>query len=309
MSLYPPPVDKESTVFTRLPDHFSDPDRRSQWIDANKPGQQVPSFLEGPTFDREGKLWVCDIPHGRVFSIESGGEWTLSAEYDGWPNGLALHRDGRLFIADYKNGILVLDRDTGEITPLLTNIMSESLRGVNDLTFDRNGRLYFTDQGQSGIHKPYGRVFRFDLLTGRLQCLLDNCPSPNGLVLDPDEAFLFVAMTRGNAIWRMPLDESGVSSKVGVFTQMAGGVSGADGLAMATDGTLAVCDAGNGCVWTFSKWGEPLHRYRACIDGRTTTNLAYGVTDTESLYFTESSTGTVLKADTEHTGQVVFGLS
>lgn len=309
MSLYPPPQTQPTRIFTTLPERFSDPHRASEWIDANKPGQQVPSFLEGPTFDRQGNLWVTDIPHGRIFCISPDGDWTLAADYDGWPNGLALHRDGRFFVADYKAGILVMDPDTGDLTPYLTSVMSERLRGVNDLTFDSLGRLYFTDQGQSGIHKPYGRVFRYDPTSKHLQCLLDNCPSPNGLVLDPDEAFLFVAMTRGNAIWRLPVDDSGVTSKVGVFTQMAGGVSGADGLAMAADGTLAVCDAGNGCVWTFSKWGEPLHRYRACIEGRTTTNLAYGVSDASVLYFTESSTGTVLCADTAHTGQVVYGLS
>ena len=29
------------------------------------------------------------------------GDWTLVAEYDGWPNGLKIHRDGQLLITDY----------------------------------------------------------------------------------------------------------------------------------------------------------------------------------------------------------------
>lgn len=307
MSLYPPPEPVQTRVFTRLPDEFADPARRSGWSDANKPGQRVASFLEGPVFDRDGTLYVADIPHGRIFRISVDGSWTRIAEYDGWPNGLALHRDGRLFIADYRRGILVLDLDTGVVSELLTSIRSEGFKGVNDLIFDTAGRLYFTDQGQTGMHDPTGRVFRFDPVSGSLDCLIDTCPSPNGLVMTPDHSALLVAMTRGNAVWRIPLHPDGTTSKVGIFTQMAGGVSGADGLAMAEDGTLAVCDAGNGCVWTFSRWGEPRHRLIACSGGRATTNLAYGGPDNRQVFVTESETGSILCADMESPGVRTFG--
>ena len=56
MSLYPPPQDLKTSVFTTVPETFSDCERRSDWIDANKPGQKVPSFLEGASFDRSGDL-------------------------------------------------------------------------------------------------------------------------------------------------------------------------------------------------------------------------------------------------------------
>ena len=56
-----------------------------------------------------GNLYCVDIPWGRVFRIDPKGEFTLIAEYDGEPNGLKIHRDGRIFIADYKHGIMVLD--------------------------------------------------------------------------------------------------------------------------------------------------------------------------------------------------------
>ena len=69
MSLYPPPQDLETEVFARLPAAFRDPERASGWIDANKPGAKMDSFLEGPTFDPEGNLYVTDIPHGRIFKV------------------------------------------------------------------------------------------------------------------------------------------------------------------------------------------------------------------------------------------------
>lgn len=307
MSLYPPPQTVEAEVWTILPEAFNDPDRRSGWIDANKPGARMGSFLEGPTFDSAGSLYVCDIPHGRIFRISPDRDWALVAEYNGWPNGLALHQDGRLFIADYRRGILICDPETGTITDFLTSIKSESFKGVNDLIFDAQGRLYFTDQGQTGMHDPTGRVFRYDLGNGSLDCLLDTCPSPNGLVMSPDETALFVAMTRGNSIWRVPIHPDGSTSKVGIFTQMAGGVSGADGMAMAEDGTLAVADAGNGCVWTFSQWAEPLARIITPTQGRTITNVAYGGDDNRNLIITESATGTVLTFNMPSPGRPTWG--
>ena len=63
--------------------------------------------------------------------------------------------------------------------------------------------------------------------------------SPNGLVLDPSESVLFVAMTRDNAVWRMPFMKDGSVSKVGRFCSMFG-PSGPDGMTMDDAGRLFV---------------------------------------------------------------------
>jgi gluconolactonase len=275
-------------------------------VRANKPGQKVSSFLEGPSFDRHGNLYVTDIPYGRVFRIDVDGEWSLVAEYDGWPNGLKIHRDGRIFIADYKRGILLLDAQRGAVTPFLTHSRSEGFKGVNDLFFDTNGTLYFTDQGQTGQQDPTGRVFAYDLEKDLLTLLINNGPSPNGLVMDLAQRALFVAMTRGNAVWRLPIQREGGTSKVGIFTAMAGGISGADGMALDVQGNLYVCDAGNACVWVFDPHAVPLYRIRSCTEGRTLTNLAFGGKDNKQLFITDSSTGTILVADLDQAGQPMF---
>ncbi|MFJ4153456.1 SMP-30/gluconolactonase/LRE family protein [Pseudomonas sp. NPDC089752] len=305
MSLYAPPQDLQTEVFSRMPEKFWR-DGDSDWVRANKPGQRVTCFLEGPSFDRAGNLYVTDIPYGRIFRVSPAGEWDLVVEYDGWPNGLKIHADGRIFVADYKRGILLLDPVNRSIEPFLTHRRSEGFKGVNDLFFDHAGHLYFTDQGQTGMHDPSGRVFRYDLQQQRLDCLIDNGPSPNGLVMDVKEQALFVAMTRGNAVWRLPIQKDGSTTKVGVFTQMAGGVSGADGMALDAEGNLYVCDAGNGCVWVFDPHAVPLYRIRACSAGRTVTNLAFGGDGNRTLFITESATGHILKAVLPHAGKPLF---
>lgn len=305
MSLYAPPQDMSSEVWSRLPDEY----RRvgePEWAKGNRPGQRIHSFLEGPSFDRSGNLYVTDIPYGRIFRISPERVWTLVAEYDGWPNGLKIHRDGRIFITDYKNGIMQLDPASGAVTPFLTHRKSEGFRGVNDLFFDAVGRMYFTDQGQTGMHDPTGRVYRHDPRTGQLDLMLANGPSPNGLVMNPQQDVLYVAMTRGNAVWRVPIHPDGGTSKVSIFTPLAGGHSGADGMAVDTQGRLFVCDAGNGCVWVFDQDAVPVYRIKAASEGRSTTNLAFGAENSQSLFITESTTGTILRAEMDVPGEPMF---
>src|SRR4051794_13061710 len=104
-----PPAVIETRVFTRMPDEFRRPGVATLWAQANKGGQPTDCFLEGPSFYRDGNLWVVDIPYGRVFRISPAGQWALVAEYEGEPNGLKHHPDDRILIADYTNGIMELD--------------------------------------------------------------------------------------------------------------------------------------------------------------------------------------------------------
>ncbi len=304
MSLYPPPEITDAQVWTSMPDEFRIKGNSPEWASANKPGRQIDSFLEGPSFDREGNLWVTDIPYGRIFRIAPNGEWTLVTQYDGWPNGLKIHKDGRVFLADYKNGIMCLDPGTGQVEPVIWHQHSEHFRGCNDLVFDAHGRLYFTDQGQSGMHMPNGRVFRYDFEAERLDLLIDTGQSPNGLVLNEHEDVLYVAMTRGNSVWRLPLMSDGGVSKVGVFLQLSGGLSGPDGMALDQAGGLWVAHAGNGCVWGYSKTGEPQYRLKSST-GMTTTNMAFGGDGNSELFITESDTGNILRVRVGNPGRLM----
>jgi len=298
MSWYPTPRTVETRVHTQLPAEL----RRevvSEWSRANKGGEVVSSFIEGPCFDPDGNLYIVDIPHGRIFRITPQRAWEVVAEYDGEPNGLVWHPDGRILIADYKNGILALDPARGTVSELLGRRNSERFKGPNDLIVARNGDIYFTDQGQTGLHDPTGRVYRLRP-DGRLDCLLSNGPSPNGLVLSPDEKVLFVAMTRDNAVWRLPLLADGSTSKVGRFASFYG-TSGPDGMTIDEDGNLFVAHASLGAVFVLNPHGEGIAKL-ASGAGRATTNVTFGGPAHRTLFITDSSTGSVLAADWERAG-------
>lgn len=304
MRFFDPPQLIHAEVYASVPDRLRRKGEPSTWIDANHPGSALDCFLEGPAFDRDGNLYMVDIPYGRILRMSPRGEFDVAAQYDGWPNGLAVHRDGRIFIADYRHGLMVLDPGSGRVEPYLTHAYSESFKGVNDLTFACNGDLYFTDQGQTGVHDPTGRVYRHTA-DGRLECLIGNGPSPNGLVLDPAEKVLYVAMTRANCMWHCPLKPGGGVAKAGVFAQLPG-IHGPDGLAMDEAGNLAVAHARPGIVWLFSPIGEPL--YRIELPGRTArmTNMAYGGPDRKLLFITESYAGTILVARMPVAGKALY---
>jgi gluconolactonase len=303
MLYFRPPEDVATEVFARLPENLRIKNRRSGWA-FGKGHDFLHSFLEGPSFDLAGNLYVVDIPYGRILRVSPSGEWSVVSEYDGWPNGLKIHRDGTIFIADHRRGILRLDPATGAVTPILEHVRREGFKGTNDLIFASNGDLYFTDQGQTGLQDASGRVFRLRT-DGQVDCLLQNVPSPNGLVLSVDEKLLFVAVTRANQIWRLPLHADGTTSKVAAFITLSGGLAGPDGLAIDESGGLAVAHCGLGSVWLFDRLGEPLYRIRS-REGLSTTNLAFGGTDGKTLYITESDSGTILTARLKVAGQTMY---
>jgi gluconolactonase len=279
-----------STVFSKLPDHLS---KRSN-------GQRA-GFLEGPSIDRDGNLLCVDIQAGRVYRISMAKQWEVLVEYDGTPNGLKLHKDGRAFIADRKNGLMVLDTATGRIETVLSGPKAGvRFKGLNDLHFASNGDLYFTDQGRTGLQDASGHVYRLTA-GGSLETVIANAPSPNGLVLSKRENALYVAVTRANAVWRIDLDDP--AKRAGLFAQLP--CAGPDGVALDDAGDVVVAHPTLGGVWVYSRIGLPLH-FIATSAGEMTTNIAFGGVDNKTLFITESKTGSILSAAMPVAGRTMF---
>ena len=142
---------------------------------------------------------------------------------------------------------------------------------------------------------------------GMLRAILDSGPSPNGIVLSPDENLLYVAMTRANAVWRCPLMVDGSATKIGAFVTLSGGL-GPDGLAMDEAGGLAVAHPGLGVVWIFDRYGEPVIRIESPV-GDMVTNIAFGGKDNRTIFITESQSGCILAAVVDTAGAPMYSHS
>ena len=303
-AVFAPPPNIPTREFTRLPNALRIRDRENNWSRA-RGGGPLHSFLEGPSFDRNGNLYCVDVCHGRIFRISPHGAWEVFAEYDGHPNGLKIHRDGRIFVVDHRYGLLSFDPISGSRSTILTEAHDGPFGGLNDLVFADNGDIYFTDPGESALERPNGRVFRLRT-SGELDVLLSGLPYPNGLVLNSKQDVLYVAVTRSLQVLRIPLlsDYRGVF-KCGVFLQLSGGIAGPDGMAVDESGNLIVAHSGFGTVWIFSSLGEPLGRVRSCA-GIRTSNVAFGGADRKSLFITESEHGVILEAQMDAPGRPMY---
>jgi gluconolactonase len=248
-------------------------------------------------------LYASDLAHGRILRVGGTGRMEVHLEYGGAPNGLAALADGSLLIADYERGLLRLGPDMS-LTTLVARFRHEPFLGLSDIVVDRGGAVYVSDQGQSDLRRPIGRVFRWHQARG-LELLLDGIASPNGVALTPAGDALYIAVTRANAVYRMPLRADGSVGKVGVYLHLSGGTGGPDGLAVDRRGGLAVAHYGLGRVWLFDHRGLPAG-YVDTPGGDGTTNVAYGGPEWASLYITEASTGSILVADAPEPGHPLY---
>ena len=286
----------QTEVFAELPARLRKSGTPPERLAAGKTAVAMGSFLEGPSFDRTGNLYVTDLAWGRIFKVSPKGEFELVIEYDGEPNGIAIHKDGRVFVADHKHGILYLKN--GDTVPVVSRYHQQRFKGVNDLTFDADGNLYFTDQGVTDLADPTGCVYRYTA-DGKLEQLANCLPSPNGLVFHQN--MIYVAVTRANAVWRLPLTPDGKVVRLGVFLHLSGG-RGPDGMAIDEKGGLAVAHIDMGAVWIFSHRGETLCRVNSCRSDAVT-NVAY---QGNTLYITDSGSGCILRAKVPTPGRTLF---
>lgn len=305
--MYALPLEISTSVFASVPEELRMKGPRSPWF-VERPHAASHSFLEGPSFDREGYLYCVDMPYGRIFRISPRGEFSVAAHYDGEPNGLRIHKDGRIFIADRRYGVMVMEPNSSKPPrPILDASVVQGFRGLNDLTFASNGDLYFTDQGETGLHDPAGSLYRLRA-DGKLEQLLSGLAGPNGLAMNADDSTLYLNMSRTNTIWSVPLRPDGGIHRVGIFIYLSGSTGGPDGLALDHEGGLAVAHSGLGTVWLISKLGEPTHRIRSC-QGTRTTNIAFGGPERKTLFITESHTGSILQAAVPVPGKLLYSHS
>jgi len=113
---------------------------------------------------------------------------------------------------------------------------------------------------------------------------------------------VYVAITRSQQIWRLPLMSGGSPSKSGVAIQLSGGHAGPDGIEMDAEDGLVVCHLGVG-VWRFDANMLPTHIAHAGDEHRLMTNIAF---KGSTLYITDSLNGEILAAEMPVAGKRMY---
>ena len=278
----------------RLPEEYRHMGEPSAWAKMTRPGQSMHSFLEAAFFDADGNLWLSDVPYGRVFKVSPEGHWSLAHQIDGEPHAMRITPDGRHIAVDYRHGLIELTGQS-DFKVLSTGLESQPFLGLSDMAYAPDGALWFTDSGRTSLSDPKGRVYCLSP-GGVLRLVLDCLPYPNGICFSPDGAWVYVAATRANQVWRLSsnLPTTG-QPMVGVFLQLSGGL-GPDGLATNKQGWLTVAQAQAGRAYVFDALGDPIAEVRL-PDGLWTTSVTFHPDDQSKLYIVDAQTGTIFVAN------------
>ena len=272
------------------------------------------AFTEGPTVAEDGTVYFTDLYSNRIMRRSPAGMVSVFRQPSNRANGLIFDTEWRLLACEGGDGESILPRvtrtnmETGDIEVIADGYNGKQLHQPNDLSFDAQGRIYFTDRPganprpeQTGVHG----VYRIDT-DGSIERILTEPEvlRPNGIVISPDDSTLYIIETEQSEggprlIRAYDLSAEGRVSNSRVFHNFYPGRSG-DGMTIDSEGNLYVAAGLNNLrgtsetldtvagIHVFSPSGELLEHIPIPED--TITNAAFGGLDLRTLYITAGKT-------------------
>jgi gluconolactonase len=282
-------------------------------------------FPEGPVVMPDGSIIVTEIEAGRITRVLPDGTKQTVAETGGGPNGLAVGPDGKLYCcnnggfswneqgnyltphgiaADYSGGrIERIDIETGAVETLYkSGDFGCTLRGPNDIVFDKHGGFWFTDHGKQDYaarrHDIVG-IFYAKADGSHLEEVIFPSNNPNGVGLSPDGKTLYAAETYTCRLMKFNMTAPGkVASDAGpggpgIPLYRPAGYKFFDSLGMEASGNICVATIGECGISVVSPAGELVEF--VATDDIFTTNIAFGGEDMCDAYVTLSGSGRLVK--------------
>ena len=280
------------------------------------------AFPEGPVALSDGSVLVVEVRGPRVTRITPDGTCETVASWDSvttaGPNGLAIGPDGAAYVCnnggfawyerrgvwlpaapgtsagqspEYITGSIDrLDLDTGEVTVVYTACGGHRLCGPNDLVFDADGGMWFTDHGKVRAHDADRVGVFYATVDGSFaRRVIFPLMGPNGIGFSPDGGTLYVAETPTGRLWAWDVTGPG---RVDYRSRrcLANTLGHFDSLAVEADGTVVVAALGEGlCV--VRPDGEIGY---VPVPGPLATNVCWGGEDLTTAYVTEAAKGLLL---------------
>ncbi|MCB1744825.1 MAG: SMP-30/gluconolactonase/LRE family protein [Gammaproteobacteria bacterium] len=289
-------------------------------------------FPEGPIAMPDGSVLVVEIARGTLTRVLPDGRKEVVAETGGGPNGAAIGPDGACYICnnggfkwqieadgkrrsiaaadDYVSGrIERVDLNTGKVDVLYDRCDGHLLKGPNDIVFDRQGNMWFTDLGKVRERdRDWGGVYWARPDGSEIKEVIHPFLTANGIGLSPDEKTLYVAETETARLWAYPIVGPGEVLKQSFPPMLNGGR-----LVCAENGwrrfdSLAVEAYGNVCVATLCTGGISVADPNGGLvefvplDDPYTTNICFGGPDLKTAYITLSWTGKLVAVDWPRAG-------
>lgn len=198
----------------------------------------------------DGTILTAD-GRGRCARISPEGETSFYGELEGLPNGICVDAQGNCIIANIGNGQVQSLAPDGTHEVLLTEADGKNVTSPNFPFIDSKDRLWVSNSTartdvQSALSEPGpdGAVVLVENGIGRI--VADGLSFANGLTLDQDEEYLYVAETMERLITRFKVAGDGsLSNRETYGPKPLGDLGFPDG--------IAFDEAGN--LWlTFPSW-------------------------------------------------------
>lgn len=265
---------------------------------------------EGPVWHPQGYLLFSG--GGNINKRDTAGQVSVFRK-DAQSNGLLLDHQGRLVVCESGRRRVTRTELDGSTTVLADQFEGHRFNTPNDLTIDGAGRIYFSDprygpRDDMELLDSGGRlvegVYRIDAPGKVTRIITHEVERPNGLLVSPDNRFLYVADNNNNKrggarkLWRFRLNADGSiesrSRKLIFDWQTA---RGPDGFKMDSKGRLFVAAGLNQAnppyesaspltagIYVLSSSGNILSFVP--IPNDEVTNCAFGGTDLKTLFIT-----------------------
>ena len=274
---------------------------------------EVLAFPEGPVVLADGSIIVVELAGGRITRCWNGGTETV-CEIGGGPNGAAIGPDGALYVCNnggldlekfqnargsgHEGRIERVDLETGKFERVYDSCDGVPLEAPNDIIFDAEGRIWFTDLGKAhdGIRTASG-LFTALPDGSAISAINRHAISYNGVGISPDGSQIYVADTHQARLWRY---DRKVEEQRPTWIATAPGPVGFDSLAVTAAGNICVATLYEGGISTITPDGH-LTKF-GISDESYVTNIAFGGEDMRTAYITLSQSGRLVKTQWDEPG-------
>ena len=266
-------------------------------------------FAEGPAYDGKGNLYVsnCDADYITRFDAEGKAEVVFPHTEDRFTyektNGMTFAQDGSLFACDFGRNAIVQIHPDGRMELYADKCEDQGFRGPNDLAFDPQGNLYFSDPTDSDAENPIGCVYRIAHGSRKVTKVAQGIAFPNGVALSADAKTLYIAESSRFRILRAEVLPDGRLGTLEVYCQLPENHI-PDGINFDLAGNLYAACYGPALVSIISPNGNLAGTIPT--PGTNVTNVEFGGKDLKTLYITEAQLGEVFKMQVEIGGLPLF---